>query len=218
MIDRRMVLGGGGAAIVLGAAGHAAAETTDAAQLTQTPPVELGPFYPVRHPMDSDSDLTRIRGRNGRAAGQVIEVTGRVMDARGRPVPRAQIDLWQANHLGRYAHDGDSNPAALDPNFQGFARMRSGGDGAFRILTVKPGAYPATATWTRPPHLHFLITGRANLMSTQMFFPDEAALNAKDLLFAQIPVADASAAIARVLPARADGVTRLAYDIVLAVG
>jgi protocatechuate 3,4-dioxygenase beta subunit len=45
-----------------------------------------------------------------------------------------------------------------------------------------PGAYPASETWMRPPHIHFKIAKKGYVeLTTQMYFPDEA-LNETDLL------------------------------------
>ena len=50
--------------------------------------------------------------------------------------------------------------------------------------TVRPAAYPTgVGGWSRPPHIHFDIKGRANRLVTQMYFAGEA-LNEKDRLFA----------------------------------
>lgn len=141
----------------------------------------LGPFYPVRRPTDQDADLTIIDGRGTRALGTVLYLSGRVTNVRGEPIIDAELDIWQANAAGRYDHPADSNPAPVDPNFQGFARIRTGPDGSYRIKTVKPGAYPASPDWMRPPHIHFDVKGRASRLVTQMYFEGEE-LNAKDKL------------------------------------
>jgi protocatechuate 3,4-dioxygenase, beta subunit len=139
----------------------------------------LGPFYPVRKPADQDADLTIISGKDARALGQVLYVSGRVINVRGEPVVDAELEIWQANAAGRYTHPSDRNPAPIDPNFDGYAMIRTGLDGSYRIKTVKPGAYPATPTWMRPPHIHFDVKGRVNRLVTQMYFEGEA-LNDKD--------------------------------------
>ncbi len=87
-----------------------------AQKLTPTGQETLGPFYPVRAPSNHDLDLTHYPGRKGRALGQVIELTGRVMDMSGRPLPAAQFTVWQANAAGRYTNPVDHNPAPIDPN------------------------------------------------------------------------------------------------------
>ena len=153
--------------------------------LKRTPGEILGPFYPVLKPLDQDADLTAIAGRPGRAMGQVIYVMGRVVNLQGQPVRGARVELWQANTHGRYDHPSDTNPAPLDPNFQGFAVQTTDGEGRYRFKTVKPGAYPATPNWMRPPHLHFDVTGKSNRVITQMYFPGEP-LNDKDLLLQNI--------------------------------
>jgi protocatechuate 3,4-dioxygenase beta subunit len=141
----------------------------------------LGPFYPVRLPVDQDADLTVIAGMDARALGQVLYVSGRVTNRLGEPVADAELEIWQANAAGRYNHPADQNPAPIDINFQGYAKIRTGPDGGYRIKTVKPGAYPAEPGWTRPPHIHFDVKGRASRLVTQMYFEGED-LNDKDRL------------------------------------
>jgi protocatechuate 3,4-dioxygenase beta subunit len=141
----------------------------------------LGPFYPVLPPADQDADLTIIAGKDARALGQVVYVSGRVINVRGEPVVDAELEIWQANAAGRYTHPSDQNPAPIDPNFEGYAKIRTGPDGGYRFKTVKPGAYPATPSSTRPPHIHFDVKGRVNRLVTQMYFEGEA-LNDKDAI------------------------------------
>ena len=87
----------------------------------RTPLQTLGPFYPVLKPLDQDADLTTIAGKSGRAEGQVIHVMGRVLNLQGQPVQGARVEIWQTNTHGRYIHPSDTNPAPLDPHFEGFA-------------------------------------------------------------------------------------------------
>ncbi len=143
----------------------------------------MGPFYPMTLPADQDADLTVIAGKSGRALGQILYVSGRVTNVRGEPIANAELDIWQANSVGRYSHPGDQGPALLDPNFEGYAKIRTGADGNYRFKTVKPAAYPTGIDgWSRPPHIHFDIKGRASRLVTQMYFAGEA-LNEKDKLF-----------------------------------
>jgi protocatechuate 3,4-dioxygenase, beta subunit len=126
-------------------------------------------------------DLTTIEGIDGVAQGETIEITGRVLNRHGEPIRGVGLTIWQANSFGRYTHSNDSNPAPLDPNFVGCVDIRSRDDGAYRIKTVKPGAYPAGPDWTRPPHIHFEVHGQFERLVTQMYFPGEP-LNASDRL------------------------------------
>jgi protocatechuate 3,4-dioxygenase beta subunit len=208
-----LALGAGGLA-VSGRFGAVYAET-----LKRTPGEILGPFYPVGKRVDQGADLTVIPGKSGRAAGQVIHVMGRVLNVEGQPVRGARVELWQANSHGRYTHPSDTNPAALDPNFEGFAVQNTDAEGRYRFKTIKPGAYPATADWMRPPHLHFEVTGKINRLVTQMYFPGEP-LNDKDILLQQLRN-NREGAIAKVLPPTADvepDSRLVVWDIVLDKG
>ncbi len=178
-----------------------------------------GPFYPPRLPVDQDADLTVIAGRSASALGQVVYLSGRVIDMRGKPVANAEIEIWQANAAGRYTHPADRNPAALDSNFEGYAKIRAGADGRYSLKTVKPGAYPTPlAGWTRPPHIHFDIAGRASRLTTQMYFEGEA-LNDTDPLLQQIWLKETLIA-RRGEPAGGQeaGAVAMAWDIVLIAG
>ncbi len=185
-------------------------------QLIQTPASALGPFYPVQKPQDRDADLTLIRGHRQHAGGEVIELSGRVLTPQGKPVPHAQLEIWQANQHGRYAHPADTNPAPLDPDFQGYALVHADRKGHYRLRTIKPGAYPVTGDWSRPPHIHFDVQGHDVRTVLQMFFPGEA-LNDQDRLYLDLPAEARSASVAKLL-GRSDGVTRMAWDIVLLAG
>ena len=142
----------------------------------------MGPFYPLNPMAENDADLTRLAGHAGRAQGEVIELTGRVLDLRGNPIAGARLELWQANAAGRYLHEADPATAPLDPDFQGFARLAAGADGSYRIVTVKPGGYDSPIGH-RPPHLHFDLRGRTHRSVAQMYFPEDAEGNARDTLY-----------------------------------
>jgi protocatechuate 3,4-dioxygenase, beta subunit len=96
------------------------------------------------------------------------------------------MEVWQANSAGRYIHEMDRNAAPVDPNFGGTGRLVTGKEGEYRLLTIKPGAYPVLETgwWWRPPHIHFSVFGMSwmDRYITQIFFPGEP-LNDTDLLF-----------------------------------
>ncbi len=196
-----------------GVVGGAMGLVTGAAFAARPTPSEIeGPFYPVYPQKDKDFDLTRIQGRAGVARGKIIIVQGRVVDTDGKPLEDAMVDLWQANAAGRYNNPRDSNPAPLDPNFQGWAIVPSGSDGGFRFKTVYPGAYPAGADWMRPPHIHFKVSKRGYVeLVTQMYFPGEN-LNEQDLLLMHKPIDQRPLMIATRLPGDPE---TYRYDIVL---
>jgi len=143
-----------------------------AATLPRAPDQILGPFYPLKE-MPKTADLTRVPGRNGRAAGQVFNVMGRVLNVSGDPVRSAMVEIWQANSYGRYTHPSDANPAPLDPNFDGSAVLMTDSEGRYRFTTIKPAAYPAGPDRMRPAHIHFQVSGRQNRLVTQMYFEND---------------------------------------------
>jgi protocatechuate 3,4-dioxygenase, beta subunit len=149
----------------------------------RTPDQILGPYFPTRRHAFTSNDLTTVKRSASRAQGEIIEVRGRVLNLNGEPVHAARLTIWQANSFGRYSHANDSNPAPLDPNFVGYTRIRSSDDGRYTIKTIKPGAYPASPNWTRPPHIHFEVQARFEWLVTQMYFPGEP-LNDRDRLLA----------------------------------
>lgn len=204
-LSRRALIGSG--IVVAGAS--LAQRLAAAEQIIYTSIQTIGPFYPVERPLDQDADLSQLASSAQPARGQVIEVTGRVLGPDGKPVPNAKLDIWQANAAGRYAHPGDTNPAPLDPGFQGSAVITADAEGRYRFRTVKPGLYPG-----RTQHIHFDVTGKAQRILTQMYFPGEPG-NATDILLSRVPEARRHVMIARL----AEGTTLPTYrwDIVLAV-
>jgi protocatechuate 3,4-dioxygenase, beta subunit len=142
-----------------------------------------GPVYGHQRVGELDHDLTRQF--EGEPLGERIILHGRVLDGDGRPVRNSLIEIWQANSAGRYRHDVDTHPAALDPNFAGAGRCLTDDEGRYRFITIKPGAYP----WRNHPnawraaHVHFSLFGAAfaTRLVTQMYFPG-------DPLFFQDPI------------------------------
>ena len=51
-----------------------------------------------------DNDLTKNARKDGEPIGERIKVSGRVMDAYGRPLSNVLVEIWQANSAGRYIH------------------------------------------------------------------------------------------------------------------
>jgi protocatechuate 3,4-dioxygenase, beta subunit len=134
------------------------------------------------------ADLTRQH--SGEPLGERIIVHGRVLDAQGRPLPEALVEIWQANASGRYRHAVDQHPAPLDPNFGGAGFCVTDSGGRFRFVTIKPGAYPWKnhANAWRPAHVHFSVLGRAisQRLITQMYFPGDPLFE-YDPIFNSVP-------------------------------
>ena len=147
-----------------------------------------GPTVPRGFVASGDNDLT-VHGKSA-PLGEKMVLTGRLLDADGRPIRRSLVEVWQANASGRYAHPGDQHDAPLDPNFTGIGRTFTDDEGRYRFVTVKPGSYPwqnHPFAW-RPQHIHFSLLGNAPVqrLVTQMYFPGDPLL-AIDPVYNSVP-------------------------------
>lgn len=134
------------------------------------------PVVPARYATKPHEwDMTRAAPDRPRATGVPIEVTGRVRSASGRPVAGALLEVWSANHHGRYRHVEDHSGLQLDENHLGVGRVLTDDEGRYRFWAISPGAYlarPDIGRW-RPKHIHMSISGGSSRLITQMYFPGE---------------------------------------------
>jgi protocatechuate 3,4-dioxygenase beta subunit len=148
----------------------------DAQALVATPRQTMGPFYPVDWTGDIDGDLVRVTGAAAQAQGVVTHLRGRVLDAVGRPVPGATVEIWQCDIFGRYRHPRD-RADGRDAGFQGRGRVVTGADGSYAFRTIRPATYPG-----RTPHIHVSVATRGAPLVTQFYVAGEPQ-NARDFLF-----------------------------------
>jgi len=115
------------------------------------------------------------------AAGEVILVTGQVVDLAGNPLPGAAVEFWQTDAAGIYDHPGDSGTANRDGGFQFYGTSIADADGRYLFRTVQPGYYEP-----RPRHIHVKVKldGRT-LLTTQFYFEEDVAVLGNEGLFAQ---------------------------------
>jgi protocatechuate 3,4-dioxygenase beta subunit len=122
-----------------------------------------GPFFKPSSPQRSDL-------REPGVSAPALELTGVVLTRRCRPVTGAIVDLWHADEKGDYDTGG----------FRYRGHQVTDANGAFRFRTIKPAVYPG-----RTRHYHVKVAGPeagARILTTQLYFPDEAA-NRRDGLF-----------------------------------
>jgi protocatechuate 3,4-dioxygenase beta subunit len=136
-----------------------------------TPAQTEGPFYPIKDQVDKDWDLTQVIGKTEGALGEIHILKGIVQDGSCKPISNAVVEIWQACETGKYNHPGDPTKAKLDPNFQYWGRVITNAKGEYMFKTIKPGAYNATATWIRPPHIHMKVQLRGfEELTTQIYW------------------------------------------------
>ena len=184
-----------------------------------TPSQVEGPFYPIDVDAERDVDLTRLEGHVEPATGEQILVRGVVAAVDGTALPGAVVDIWQANHHGRYSHSKDPNTAPLDPNFQGWGVMKTSDAGNYGFKTIKPGAYPLSflggSGW-RCRHIHMKVScpGYKPLI-TQMYFEGDPLIE-QDLEIAKAPEEARHLLIAPVTRDDDSGLPLYRFDITLA--
>jgi protocatechuate 3,4-dioxygenase beta subunit len=190
-----------------------AAQRALAQRLVATPAQTEGPFYPDRLPLDQDNDLVLVSGHEHGAAGEITDLSGRILDLDGKPLGGVTIEIWQVDHNGHYIHSADAGPGN-DRDFQGFGRFETGRSGEYRFRTIKPVPYPG-----RTPHIHVkLKKGGRELLTTQLYVEGHP-LNARDAILRGIrDPAQRAAVLVPFLPSSTrQGELAARFDVVLGV-
>lgn len=146
--------------------------------LVPTPGQTEGPFYPTVFPPDMDSDLVQVQGQGARAMGTVLYLQGRVLDASGKPLSGATVEIWQSDSHGLYDHPRQRDRERRDAAFQGYGRSVSDVRSHYGFRALKPVAYPG-----RAPHIHFKVTTADGRHLTSQFYLAGDPLNAGDFIY-----------------------------------
>ena len=146
-----------------------------------------GPFYTPGTPRRSIL-------REPDTKGEPLGFEGLVLTPDCRPVAGAVIDIWHCDELGRYDNRG----------FRYRGHQFTDVAGGFRFETIRPKRYGG-----RTPHIHVMVQGKATrLLTTQVYFPDFEAANARDTIFRE--------GLLMRLARDGEGVWRGRFDFVLA--
>lgn len=162
-LSRRRVLGGL-AALPLGAALARVAPTSARAESGtlsptpacdhETPEQTEGPYWTPNSPQRTD-----LTGDG--APGDRMTLAGTAVDTACRPVPGTLLDFWQCDGKGVYDNAG----------YKLRGHQYTDANGAFRLVTVKPGLYPG-----RTRHFHVKVRPPGGeVLTTQLYFPGEPA-------------------------------------------
>jgi protocatechuate 3,4-dioxygenase beta subunit len=115
-----------------------------------TPPNDFGPFYKKHSPQARE---LRMVGD----AGLPLTVTGRILDTRGEALEDATVEVWHADHFGKYDIEG----------YRFRAHIPLEGKGAYSFDSVMPGHYPARVC----QHVHYLVSAPGHkALVTQLYF------------------------------------------------
>lgn len=161
--------------------------------LHETPSQTAGPFLHIGM-LPAAAGLPKRAHEPGNVlirpghAGRAIRIEGLILDGEGEPVRDAALELWQADHQGRYGA----------PDFPGFGRAATDfGTGLWFFETILPGPVPWPGGGMQAPHGTLAIFARGiNIhLHTRVYFPDFAAANEADPVLRRIDDAAARATL-----------------------
>lgn len=150
-------------------------------QLTVTPQMGEGPFYPDKLPLDTDNDLLILNDSTNPAVGQVTYLSGQVLTKAGSPIRNAYVEIWQCDNGGAYLHSRSANASERDSHFQGYGRFLTDSKGRYSFRTIKPVPYPG-----RTPHIHIAVSQNGRRLFTSQILIKGHKQNERDGLFRQI--------------------------------
>jgi protocatechuate 3,4-dioxygenase, beta subunit len=158
----------------------------------KTPWVTKGPLYPDKLPLDTDNDLIIVNDSITPAVGEITHLSGRILDAKGAPIPDAVVEIWQVDNTGTYLKErGSRKDTAYDANFQGFGRFLTGSTGEYYFRTIKPVAYRGRSA----PHIHFMIRMKGREPWTTQLYIKGHPGNRRDGVYSAIGDARAQEAV-----------------------
>ncbi len=137
---------------------------------TETAAALLGPFW---------------RMNRSPTPGPELLVSGKVLDAAGKPIEGVEVDVWQSSPIGLYENQDDTQ---ADMNLRG--KFTTDAQGRFSFRSVKPAGYPVPTDGPvgdmlraqsrhpyRPAHIHFLgFKPGFKTLITQVFVDDDQHL------------------------------------------
>ncbi len=130
-----------------------------------TPSQQEGPYYPVEKLDDRDNDLTIVSSSSNLAIGDLLLLSGKVLDSKGQPILGAVVEIWQTDSSGAYMHPNDPSTSSRDLNFQFYGESITAEDGSYSFRTILPGRYQP-----RPRHIHFKVKLEGKELLTSQFY------------------------------------------------
>ncbi len=142
----------------------------------------LGPFFREKAPEFAPGDSIAVH----ETAGTEILLFGQILDASGRPVPHAAVDVWQTNAHGLY--DLQAKDASV-MDLRG--RFRADSEGRYHLRTVQPIGYSIPMDGPvgqlvrrqgrhgmRPAHIHVLVAAEGyRELVTALYLADDAHID-----------------------------------------
>ena len=167
----------------------------------ETESTVLGPFYIPDAPAYENGANICLDGK-----GEPVWVQGRVLNAKGKPIAGAKIEVWQANEDGFY----DVQQKGIQPDMNLRGVFTADKDGHYSFRSAYPRHYPIPHDGpvgdmltaldrnpNRPAHLHFMVSAPGyEKLITHIFTPDcpwlkdDAVFGVKESLIADFTTVD----------------------------
>lgn len=142
-----------------------------------------GPFYRANAPIRNQGDSIALKNDE---EYDYVKITGKVLNiVTEKPIPKATLDVWQADKNGLYETQDPSQPSM---NLRG--KFLTSEDGSFEFITIYPVSYPvptdgpagfllkiANRLHHRPAHIHFVISANGyQTLITEVFVKGDGNL------------------------------------------
>ncbi len=122
--------------------------------------------YPGKDNIITSNKLALPAGKSIYAPGEILYLSGRVLDRDCVPISDAVVEIWQANAFGKYGVASGGSRANPYPAFAGNGRAITDNLGRYNFVTVFPGPYGNNA-----PHIHVKVLHRDfATLNTEIYF------------------------------------------------
>jgi len=149
--------------------------------------------YPGRANILSSNKLALPAGKSIYAPGELVYISGRVLDKQCVPVSDAIVEIWQTNSEGKYVKSTLGELLSPAPSFASTGRAVTDNLGRFNFVTVFPGTAGG-----RAPYIHVHVVHKDfPTLETEMFFADDRR-NAEDPVYSSLEPQQRSMVTAKV--------------------
>lgn len=138
--------------------------------------------YPGAARIAPTNNLVLPTGKALPADGQILILSGRVLDSQCAPVAEAVVELWQASPYGRWLLADSADLASVKPVFAGAGRTYTSLDGSYSFITL----FPAPTAAISAPTVNIRIQARGLPEYRSMLFFDGDERNIRDTALAKI--------------------------------
>jgi protocatechuate 3,4-dioxygenase beta subunit len=157
--------------------------------------IGAGNDYPGKARIVPSNKPALPAGKSIYSDGEIVYLSGRVLDRNCIPISDAIIELWQTNSYGRYVFPNMGSRVNPYPVFAGSGRAITDNLGRYNFVTVFPGPYES-----RAPHIHIkVLHPDFATLNTEIFFRGDKR-NGSDTVLRRIALPLQDRVMANVVP------------------